>query len=641
MTRQASSLWSRSLAILASLAAAFLFAVLLSPSASAASTYSVTDATATVGTDATLEIEYTVDTAEQTWADADTLTVQLPANFPQWGSLTFTAEYDTDTTNDDTGETAIGAGAGNGQYAVSTDTITIKWDVSTWGAVVNGASTIRIVVTAGDAPQYADATSTFTFGGTTANVGDSNPTGTDNVNVSAADAAASLTLANPSVGAAGDATLTLTLPVDLAASDTIVFTAPSILDVSSVAFSSETFSGGGTISGCTPSSQVITCTSGGAITAGTGNIVMTGITATNTGTSTITSLAVNDNSAGDADIATDASGPVTTVVSNQSDSNPPAAPTNVQVASANGEVTITWTDPEDSDLDRIEILRGVGLLPVSGSVYDVAEKGAETYTDMDVTVGEEVKYILRSKDGSGNVALSDEYSVTVVDSAAPTSTSTTTGSTTTTTPETTTPETTTPTTTTTPDDRYTEAGVTETQVNSAVAAFSDLVKSAWHSTFIARMRDMDILAGYPDGTVRPDVTINRAELAKIAAKAFGLPTYTESFTDVPDDAWYAPFVGALQKVGAAWTPTTNYQPAADVSRGEALWVLLTAAGVNLDGITIQKLFPDVNTKHRYAAAITYAAQNGIVSGYDNGNFGPGDTLTRAQVAKIVTLIKDM
>ena len=183
--------------------------------------------------------------------------------------------------------------------------------------------------------------------------------------------------------------------------------------------------------------------------------------------------------------------------------------------------------------------------------------------------------------------------------------------------------------------------MSEAEVDSAVGAFSDLVKSAWSSPFIARMRNLGILGGYPDGTVKPDNTINRAELAKIAAKAFGLANASENFSDVPDDAWYAPFVGALRSAGASWTTTTNYRPAEDVTRGEALWVLLKAAGVDLDGVTVEKLFPDVSTRHRFAAAITFAAENGIVSGYENGNFGPGDTLTRGQVAKIVALIKDL
>jgi len=78
-----------------------------------------------------------------------------------------------------------------------------------------------------------------------------------------------------------------------------------------------------------------------------------------------------------------------------------------------------------------------------------------------------------------------------------------------------------------------------------------------------------------------------------------------------------------------------------VTRGEALWTLLTAAGINLDDIKVSNIFPDVSPRHRFATMITFASEHGIISGYDNGNFGPDDTLTRGQVAKIVTLIKDL
>lgn len=191
------------------------------------------------------------------------------------------------------------------------------------------------------------------------------------------------------------------------------------------------------------------------------------------------------------------------------------------------------------------------------------------------------------------------------------------------------------------ENRYEQAEVSEDEVDSTVSKFSDLLKDAWFAPFIARMRNLGILDGYPDGSVKPDNTINRAELAKIAAKAFGLANATETYTDVPDDAWYAPFVGALQVAGASWTTTAIYHPEVNVTRGEAIWVLLKASGVDLSKVTSEKLFPDVSTGHRFAAAITYAAKNGTISGYDNGKFGPGDTLTRGQVAKIVTLIKKL
>jgi len=343
-------------------------------------------------------------------------------------------------------------------------------------------------------------------------------------------------------------------------------------------------------------------------------------------------LAVNDVSASGADMAADSSGAITEVSANTSDNDAPEVPSNIQISSTNGQVVITWTDPSDSDLSIVEILRGLDPYPVTAAVYGAVNKGVETYTDTEVAAGDIAKYILRAKDSSGNFSDSDEYSITVSanETASSATVTTTTTTTTTTTPTTTV-------TTTTPSD----AGVTQAEIDETVSTFSDLIESAWHTPFITRMKKLGILAGYPDGTVKPDRTINRAELAKIAAKAFNLSNATETFTDVPNDSWYAPFVGALQQAGASWTTGSEYKPDEGVTRGEAIWVLLKAAGIDLDNVTVSKLFPDVNTKHRYAAAIVHAYNAGIINGYENGNFGPGDTLTRAQVAKIVTLIKDM
>ncbi len=37
----------------------------------------------------------------------------------------------------------------------------------------------------------------------------------------------------------------------------------------------------------------------------------------------------------------------------------------------------------------------------------------------------------------------------------------------------------------------------------------------------------------------------------------------------------------------------------------------------------------------YASYVGFAQANGIVGGYDDGGFGPGNNMTRAQVAKVV------
>lgn len=44
------------------------------------------------------------------------------------------------------------------------------------------------------------------------------------------------------------------------------------------------------------------------------------------------------------------------------------------------------------------------------------------------------------------------------------------------------------------------------------------------------------------------------------------------------------------------------------------------------------VFPDVEDGAWYAEAIAWAAEQGIVGGYGNGQFGPNDSITREQLA---------
>lgn len=279
----------------------------------AASVYNVVEESATVGTAGTFEIEYTVDTAQQTWANGDTLTISVPQNLTI-PSLSLTAEYDTDTTNNGVGETAIAVGSGNGQYSITNNQlVTVKWNLVAWGGVMNNASTIRLLITA--TPVYESLPATFTFGGTTADGADVNPSGTDTLTINAADAAVSATLSSNSVvGVTGPTTLTFTLPVRMTSGDTVVFTVPDHFLVTPVAFSSETFAGLGSFSGCSSLGQVVTCTANGQVGPGTGNLIMTGITPRYAATGqSISSLVVNDSDNGGADIARDASGAITDV----------------------------------------------------------------------------------------------------------------------------------------------------------------------------------------------------------------------------------------------------------------------------------------------------------------------------------------
>lgn len=61
-----------------------------------------------------------------------------------------------------------------------------------------------------------------------------------------------------------------------------------------------------------------------------------------------------------------------------------------------------------------------------------------------------------------------------------------------------------------------------------------------------------------------------------------------------------------------------------------------ASDINFTTIAANQFFKDVDEDNYAYDAIIWAKNKGIVSGYENGNFGPNDNVTEAQFAKMVT-----
>lgn len=79
----------------------------------------------------------------------------------------------------------------------------------------------------------------------------------------------------------------------------------------------------------------------------------------------------------------------------------------------------------------------------------------------------------------------------------------------------------------------------------------------------------------------------------------------------------------------------------DALRGSEL-LLDSISGVDSSsdlnsGIELQSVrdFPDCNPNEWYAPAVTYVSNKGLITGYDNGTFGPYDNITRGQLVTIL------
>ena len=151
-----------------------------------------------------------------------------------------------------------------------------------------------------------------------------------------------------------------------------------------------------------------------------------------------------------------------------------------------------------------------------------------------------------------------------------------------------------------------------------------------------------IFHGYSDGSFRPFQPINRAEATKVIllALSYGLSGNNGSnlgFSDVDPNAWYMPYLRAAQALGIIHGyPDGTFKPEKTLNRVELLKMFLTAAGVNVpycDSVPYNDT-PNNGDTRWYIDYVCFASRNGLMYSDGSGRFNPGSPMTRADVADL-------
>lgn len=109
---------------------------------------------------------------------------------------------------------------------------------------------------------------------------------------------------------------------------------------------------------------------------------------------------------------------------------------------------------------------------------------------------------------------------------------------------------------------------------------------------------------------------------------------TMPFADVAEGAWYYDSIKYVYSNGMmVGTGDTKFSPNATTTRGMIVTILYRLEGEPV--VSGASSFNDVAEGRYYANAVKWAAENEIVSGYGNGQFGPEDPITREQMAAIL------
>ena len=149
------------------------------------------------------------------------------------------------------------------------------------------------------------------------------------------------------------------------------------------------------------------------------------------------------------------------------------------------------------------------------------------------------------------------------------------------------------------------------------------------------------IVGYADGTVRPQNTISRAEVATIFFRLLDEDvreenlTTANAFVDVNEGAWFNTAVSTMAALGVIKGRTSaTFVPDAPITRAEFAAI---CARFDDSGIAADSPFTDLSG-HWAQEEIERAAALGWVQGYTDGSFLPDAPITRAEAVTMINRV---
>lgn len=172
--------------------------------------------------------------------------------------------------------------------------------------------------------------------------------------------------------------------------------------------------------------------------------------------------------------------------------------------------------------------------------------------------------------------------------------------------------------------------------------FKDVPAGHWSYKAIQTLAEHEIMLGYGNGVFGFGHNVNREQVAALIYRAldldeeFGEDEVLESpYNDIVDDnSTMFPFeVLAVTELGIfTGDENGNFRPKATLTRAEMAQVLTRAFGLQVQGTAT---FKDVPKGHWAENAINAVGSNGISVGDGKGNFAPNMKVTREQYAQFL------
>ncbi len=168
--------------------------------------------------------------------------------------------------------------------------------------------------------------------------------------------------------------------------------------------------------------------------------------------------------------------------------------------------------------------------------------------------------------------------------------------------------------------------------------FTDVTDSSlFYYDYVYAMVDEGVVGGFKDGTFRPMGNCNRAAVVTFLWRMAGRPEPTSmaTFSDMTGDSDFDNAISwaAENGITTGWEEDNTFRPWDTCNRAAIVTFLWRYAGKPEPAA--MAAFHDMTENEDFNKAISWAAEKGITTGYDNNTFRPWNTCNRLAVVSFL------